>query len=593
MNVLGASVREQSVTFAVWAPRCRSVDVAIDGRRRESMARGADDVFTATLGDVASGTRYKYRLDGERYRPDPVSRWQPEGVHGASAVVDPQRFLWTDGDFRGHAPGDLIVYELHVGSFTAAGTFEAIIQHLPALADLGVTAIQLMPVAEFPGSRNWGYDGVHLYAPQSTYGGPRGLRRLVDACHAAGLSVFLDVVYNHLGPEGNYLAEYGPYVTDRYQTPWGPPVNFDGEGSPGVRRHIVDNGRAWVREFHIDGFRLDAVHAIHDTSPVHILTEFAQAVREEAARAGRRVHVFAESHDNDRRLVLGAAEGGLGLDAVWSDDFHHALHHRLTGETAGYYGDFTGDHHLPRAIGEGFAFQGEPSRYWGRPRGTPSRDLPAEKFVIFVQNHDQVGNRAQGERLGSLVPFGAVKLAAGLLFVAPAVPLLFMGEEYGDTAPFLFFTSFLDRELAERARRGRLQESSRFGWQGTVPDPGTPATFVASRLNHALAAAPRHRALREYYRRWLALRRAHPALGARHKDLARAALDDAVLTVTRATPSGDEIRLIANVGAEPRAWSLPDTAWRLLLDSDAAVFGGTGTATPLAAYQLLLYERLR
>ena len=593
MNVLGASVREDTATFAVWAPRCRSVDVAIEGRRREPMAQGADGIFTLTLGDVPPGTRYKYRLDGERFRPDPVSRWQPEGVHGASTVVDPQRFLWTDADFRGHAPGDLVLYELHVGSFTPSGTFEAIIQHLPALADLGVTAIELMPVAEFPGSRNWGYDGVHLYAPQSTYGGPRGLRRLVDACHAAGLSVVLDVVYNHLGPEGNYLAEYGPYFTDRDETPWGPAVNFDGEGSPGVRRHVVENGRVWVSEFHVDGFRLDAVHAIHDTSPVHILTEFAQAVREEAARAGRRVHVFAESHDNDRRLVLGTAEGGLGLDAIWSDDFHHALHHRLTGETASYYGDFTGDHHLPRAIAEGFAFQGEPSRYWGRQRGTASRDLPADRFVIFVQNHDQVGNRPQGERLGSLVPFGAVKLAVGLLFVAPAVPLLFMGEEYGDTAPFLFFTSFLDRELAERARRGRLQEFGRFGWRGTIPDPGAPATFVASRLNHALASAPRHRALREYYRQWLALRRAHPALGARHKDLARATLDDAVLTVTRATPTGEEIRLIANVGAEPRAWSLPDTAWRLLLDSDATVFGGTGAATSLAAYQLLLYERLQ
>ena len=593
MNVLGASVREDTATFAVWAPRCRSVDVAIEGRRREPMARGADGVFTLTLGDVPPGTRYKYRLDGERFRPDPVSRWQPEGVHGASTVVDPQRFLWTDADFQGHAPGDLVLYELHVGSFTPSGTFEAIIQHLPALADLGVTAIELMPVAEFPGSRNWGYDGVHLYAPQSTYGGPRGLRRLVDACHAAGLSVVLDVVYNHLGPEGNYLAEYGPYFTDRDETPWGPAVNFDGEGSPGVRRHVVENGRVWVSEFHVDGFRLDAVHAIHDTSPVHILTEFAQAVREEAARAGRRVHVFAESHDNDRRLVLGTAEGGLGLDAIWSDDLHHALHHRLTAETASYYGDFTGDHHLPRAIAEGFAFQGEPSRYWGRQRGTASRDLPADRFVIFVQNHDQVGNRPQGERLGSLVPFGAVKLAVGLLFVAPAVPLLFMGEEYGDTAPFLFFTSFLDRELAERARRGRLQEFGRFGWRGTIPDPGAPATFVASRLNHALASAPRHRALREYYRQWLALRRAHPALGARHKDLARATLDDAVLTVTRATPTGEEIRLIANVGAEPRAWSLPDTAWRLLLDSDATVFGGTGAATSLAAYQLLLYERLQ
>ncbi|PYM43131.1 MAG: malto-oligosyltrehalose trehalohydrolase [Candidatus Rokuibacteriota bacterium] len=485
----------------------------------------------------------------------------------------------------------MVIYQLHVGTFTAAGTFEAVIQHLPALVDLGVTAVQLMPVAEFPGSRNWGYDGVHLYAPQSTYGGPRGLRRLVDACHAAALSVLLDVVYNHFGPEGNYLAEYGPYFTDRYKTPWGPAVNLDGEGSAGVRRHVVENGRAWVREFHIDGFRLDAIHAIHDASPVHILTEFAEAVREEGARRRRRVHVIAESHDNDRRLVLPVAEGGLGLDAVWSDDFHHALHHRLTGETAGYYADFTGDHHLPRAIAEGFAFQGEPSQYWGRPRGTASRGLPPERFVIFIQNHDQVGNRARAARLSTLVPFGAVKVAAGLLFAAPAVPLLFMGEEYGETAPFHFFTSFLDRELAERVRRGRLEEFSRFGWQGTIADPNAPATFVASRLNHALAGAPRHRALREYYRRWLALRRSHPALGARDKEGTHVALDDAVLTLTRATPAGDEIRLIANLGAAPRAWSLPDTAWRLVLDSDAPVFGGTGAATPLAAYQLLLYER--
>ena len=593
MNVLGASVLEDTATFGVWAPRCRSVDVAIEGRHPQPMRRDADGVFTATLGDLAPGTRYKYRLDGERYRPDPVSRWQPEGVHGASAVVDPRRFLWTDQDFRGHAPSDLVIYELHVGTFTAAGTFEAIVPHLPALADLGVTAVQLMPVAEFPGSRNWGYDGVHLYAPQSTYGGPRGLRRLVDACHAAGLSVFLDVVYNHLGPEGNYLAEYGPYGTDRYQTPWGPAVNFDGEGSPGVRRHIVENGRAWVSEFHLDGFRVDAVHAIHDASPVHIVTEFARAVREEAARAGRRVHVIAESHDNDRRLVLAPAEGGLGLDALWSDDFHHALHHRLTGETAGYYVDFTGDHHLPRAIAEGFAFQGEPSQYWGRRRGTASRDLPADRLVIFVQNHDQVGNRAQGERLGALVSYEALKLAAGLMFVTPAAPLLFMGEEYGDTAPFLFFTSFLDRELSERVRRGRLQELSRFGWKGTIPDPGAPATFVASQLNHALAAAPRHRALREYYRRWLALRRGHPALGARNKNLTRVALDATLLTVTRAAPAGEEIRLIANLGADPCGWSLPDTAWRLLLDSDAVAFGGTGAAAPLTAYQILLYERLR
>ncbi len=592
MNGLGASLLDGAVTFTVWAPRCRSVDVVVEGRRPEPLAPRPDDLFfEGTLGRVPEGARYHYRLDGVRFRPDPGSRWQPEGVHGASVVVDPQRFMWTDQDFRGHAFADLVFYELHVGAFTPTGTFEAIVPHLGALADLGVTALQLMPIAEFPGSRNWGYDGVHLFAPQSTYGGPRGLRRLVDACHARGLSVFLDVVYNHLGPEGNYLGEYGPYFTDRAPTPWGPAVNFDGEGSSGVRRHVVENGRAWVREFHIDGFRLDAVHAIHDTSPVHILTEFAEAVRAEGRRAGRRVHVVAESHDNDRRLVLPVGAGGLGLDAVWSDDFHHALHRRLTGETVGYYADFAGEHHLPRALAEGFAFQGEPSAYWGRPRGTPSADLGAERFVIFIQTHDQIGNRPRGERLGALIPFEAVKLAAGLMLAAPAVPLLFMGEEYGETAPFQFFTSFLDAGLAAAGRRGRAGDVKRFGWRGEIPDPNAPNTFVSSRLNHPLALSARHRALREYYRRWLELRGTHPALGARAKALAGAALDGPVLTLTRAEPGGREVRLVANLGAVPREWEPPGgLAWRLLLDSGDPRFGGSERPRALAPYQLLLYD---
>jgi len=453
-----------------------------------------------------------------------------------------------------------------------------------------------MPIAEFPGSRNWGYDGVHLFAPHSTYGGPRGLRRLVDACHARGLSVFLDVVYNHLGPEGNYLAEYGPYFTDRNTTPWGEAFNYDGPGSEGVRRHVTDNGRMWVSEFHIDGFRLDAVHAIHDTSPVHILTEFADAVRGEAARVGRRVHVIAESHDNDRRLVLPTSEGGLGLDAVWSDDFHHALHRTLTGETAGYYRDFAGDGHLGRAIAQGFSFQGEPSEYWGRSRGTPSADLPGDRFVISLQNHDQVGNRPQGERLGVLVPFEAVKLAAGLLFVAPAVPLIFMGEEYGETARFQFFTSFLDRDLAEAVRRGRAEDLARFGWRNSAAsDPSAPNTFVSSRLNHSLAGAPRHRGLREYYKHWLMLRRTHAALGTGGKELTRVTQDaaGAVLTVIRAVPGGHELRLVANLTAKTQVLTLEGPAWRVLLDSDAELFGGTGTVEPLAPYQCLLYEARR
>ena len=595
MSALGASVLGSGVTFRVWAPGCRSVDVVVDGRAIEALAPREGGLFEAVLEGVAEGARYKYRLDAARYRPDPASRFQPEGIHGPSVVVDPSRFVWTDQEFGGHALGDLVLYEVHVGAFTPAGTFEAIVPHLARLVELGVTALELMPVAEFPGSRNWGYDGVHLFAPQSTYGGPRGLRRLVDACHARGLSVFLDVVYNHLGPEGNYLAEFGPYFTERSMTPWGPAVNFDGSGGEGARRHVIENGRMWVSEFHIDGFRLDAIHAIHDASPVHILTEFADAVRGEAARLGRRVHVVGESHDNDRRLVLPTSAGGLGLDAVWSDDFHHALHRQLTGETTGYYVDFGGDHHLERAIAQGFAFQGEPSEYWERPRGTPSADLPGDRFVICLQNHDQVGNRAQGERLGTLVPFEAVKLAAGLLFVTPAIPLLFMGEEYGETARFQFFTSFLDKSLAEAVRRGRAEEMSRSAWRGPISDPNAPNTFVSSRLNHSLAGAPRHRGLREYYRRWLTLRRTHPALGARDKELTRVTRDASggVLVVTRATPSGDEVQLVANLTPKTQGLTLEAPSWRVLIDSDDESFGGSGTVAPLAPYQCLLYEARR
>ena len=407
--------------------------------------------------------------------------------------------------------------------------------------------------------------------------------------------MFLDVVYNHLGPEGNYLAEYGPYFTDRHPTPWGPGVNYDGPGSEGVRRHVLENGRMWVREFHIDGFRLDAIHAIHDASPAHILTEFAEAVRAEAARAGRRVHVIAESHDNDRRLVLPTSQGGLGLDAVWSDDFHHALHRALTGEKTGYYVDFGADRHLERAIAEGFAFQGEPSEYWGRSRGTPSADLPGDNFVIFLQNHDQIGNRSQGDRLGTLVPFDALKLAAGLLLVSPAVPLLFMGEEYAETARFQFFTSFLDKRLTEAVRRGRTEEFKRFAWRGPISDPDAPNTFVSSRLSPSLASAPRRRGLREYYRRWLTLRRTHPALGARGKELTRVTREESgVLTVIRASAEGSEVRLVANLTPKTQFMPAVDPpARRLLLDSDDESFGGTGTAAPLAPYQCLLFEAQR
>jgi len=592
---LGATLHEGMATFRVWAPRCRSVEVAIEGRKPEALTARHDGVFERSLAGLGAATRYQYRLDGERYRPDPVSRFQPEGVHGPSAIVEPGRFPWTDQGFRGHALADLVFYELHVGTFTPAGTFEAVIAHLPQLLDLGITAVELMPIAEFPGSRNWGYDGTHLYAPQSTYGGPRGLRRLVDAAHAQGLSVFLDVVYNHLGPEGNYLGEFGPYFTDRYRTPWGSAINFDGPDSEGVRRHFVDNARYWVRDFHLDGLRLDAIHSIFDASPVHVLAEIGEAAREEGQALGKPVHIAAESHDNDRKIVLPIAEGGLGLDTIWSDDFHHTVHARLTGEKTGYYADFAAGKGLARALAEGFAFQGEPSEYFGRLRGTKSTDLGGERFTISLQNHDQVGNRAVGDRLSTIMPFAAVKLAAALLFAAPALPLLFMGEEYGETSPFQYFTSHLDPALVEAVRKGRTEEFKSFGWEGAVPDPSEPATFLRSRLNHSLAGAPRHRELREYYRRWLALRRSHPALGAGGKDRARAELDatGSVLTLVRQGPEAAGVRLVANLTNTARGFTPPSSDWRVLMDSEDSRFAGTPTARPLAPYQAILYEVTR
>ena len=405
----------------------------------------------------------------------------------------------------------------------------------------------------------------------------------MDAAHGQGLSVFLDVVYNHLGPEGNYLGEFGPYFTDRYKTPWGSAINFDGPDAEGVRRHFVDNARYWVREFHVDGLRLDAIHSIFDASPVHVLTELADAAREEGQALDRPVHIAAESHDNDRKIVLPPAQGGLGLDTIWSDDFHHAVHSRLTGEKGGYYVDFAGGRGLARAIAEGFAFQGEPSEYFARPRGTPSADLGGERFTICLQNHDQVGNRAVGERLSTIAPFAAVKVAAALLFSAPALPLLFMGEEYGETSPFQYFTSHLDPALVEAVRKGRTEEFRSFGWEGAVPDPSEPATFLRSRLNHSLAGAPRHRELREYYRRWLALRRSHPVLGSGGKDRARAELDatGSVLTL---------VRQVANLTNAPRPFAPPSAEWRVLLDSEDARFAGSAAARPLAPYHAILYE---
>jgi maltooligosyltrehalose trehalohydrolase len=596
------------VRFGVWARRCARVAVHVLGpgpARLVPLVPAGDGVFAGTVEGVGPGARYLYRLDGRVDRPDPVSRSQPEGVHGPSAVVDPSTFPWTDGGWTGVPLRALVFCELHVGTFTPEGTFDAVIPHLAELAGLGITAIELMPVAEFPGGRNWGYDGVHLFAPQSSYGGPDGLRRLVDAAHGAGLAVYLDVVYNHLGPEGNYLAEYGPYFTDRHRTPWGEAVNYDGEDAAGVRRHVIGNAAYWVREYHMDGLRLDAVHAIVDESPTHVLAELAAAVAAEARELGRAVHVVAESNRNERRIVLPPDRGGYGLDAQWSDDFHHSLRVTLTGARGGYYDDFPGGlDDLEVALREGFVYQGRYSAYRGRVLGTPAGDLPGESFVICAQNHDQVGNQATGERLMTQAGLPAVKVAAAAVLTAPYLPLLFMGEEYGETAPFAFFTSFGDPALVEAVRAGRRQEFARFRWTGAIPDPHDPATFAAARLDRTRRERPPGRHVWAWYRALLAVRRRHPALRDPDRQRARVTRAGPALVLYRWAADGSGALVVLSFAPEPVrvTVAVPDGAWRLHLDSEAESFGGGSRGAPgtlaggpatlaLASYQALLYVR--
>lgn len=572
--------------FRVWAPRCRTVAVRIVGpapRDPVEMAPSDQGWFEAILQGIGPGARYVYVLDRERERPDPASGALPEGVHGPSEVIDTGAFSWTDASWRGLALRDMAIYELHVGTFAPDGTFAGVIPRLKQLRQLGVNTVELMPVASFPGLRNWGYDGVGLFAPQRTYGGPDGLQRLVDACHACGLAVMLDVVYNHLGPEGNYLAEYGPFFTDRYASPWGPAINYDGADAREVREFIIANALHWIREYHIDGLRLDAIHAIFDGSPVHILRELNEAVQRLARRLGRSIPVVAESDLNDRRVVDSVRRGGYGLAGQWSDDFHHSLHTLLTGERQGYYIDFGAITQLGKAYTDGFVYDGQSSAFRHGRHGTPTRDIPGERFVVFGQNHDQVGNRARGERLSQLVCFEALKLAATAVLLSPNIPLLFMGEEYGERAPFLFFTDFGDPALRTAVSRGRQEEFAAFGWTGDVPDPQDDGSFVRSRLAWELQAQEPHCRLREYYRALLDLRRRYPALRAGGKGRLEARpLDETTLSILRRHRDGTAawvlLRFAPDAGTiRPK---IPAGRWRRILDGAEDRFGGPGATSP-------------
>jgi maltooligosyltrehalose trehalohydrolase len=579
-TVLGGGRAE----FFVWAPRAGKVELHIvepNERRIEMRPAGNGYYHLETVG-IAPGNLYFFRLDDRAGRPDPASRLQPRGVHGPSAVVDPN-FDWSDAGWRGLPLEDYLFYEIHVGAFTPEGTLDAIVERLDDLRDLGVTAIELMPLAQFPGTRNWGYDGVHPFAVQASYGGPHGLKRLVDACHRRGMAVVLDVVYNHLGPEGNYLSEFGPYFTDRYRTPWGDAINFDGPWSDEVRRYFIDNALAWITDFHIDALRLDAVHAIVDPSARPFLEELGARVDERAAELGRSVQVIAESDRNDARLVRKRELGGLGLDGSWNDDFHHAVHALLTGERSGYYLDFGSVADLAKAFQENFVYSGQYSAYRRRRHGNSARDIPARRFVVFAQNHDQVGNRMLGERLSALASFEDLKLAAGLTLLSPFLPLLFMGEEYGETAPFLYFVSHDDRDLIEAVRRGRREEFAAFGWPGPPPDPQDESTFLCSKIDWRLRSAPRHSTLYRFYGELVRLRRRLPALAAGDMEKLQAIAQEEEKTLVIHRSYGQSEALAAfHFGEGTARITLPAEpgAWEKELDSAEEQWLGSGSAAP-------------
>ena len=491
-----------------------------------AISRGA---WRLEVAEASHGTRYLYSVDGGPGRPDPRSAWQPEGVDGPSAVVDHSLFKWTDRGWRGFGLSAALVYELHVGTFSVSGTFDGVASHLDHLVALGVNTVELLPVAEASGERGWGYDGADLWAPHHSYGGPDGLKRLVDACHRQGLALIIDVVYNHLGPAGNYLGEFGPYFTDHYRTPWGLAVNMDGPGSYGVRDFVIANALMWFRDYHIDGLRLDAVHAIYDEGPLHILEELSAAVGLLSAEVRRELWLIAESGRNDPRIARPRSEQGYGLDACWNDDFHHAFHSLATGERHGFYVDFGLVGQLAKAFEDGYVYDGQFSDFHQRRQGRPAGDLPGSAFVCCLQDHDQVGNRAQGERLAALVRPDLLKVGAALLLLSPFVPMLFEGEEWAASTPFLYFTDHQDPELGRAVSEGRRREhAAEHTLEGCseIPDPQDVTTFLRSKLDWQELDSEPHRSLLAWHKALITLRRQEPDLAGGDRRSTRASFDE-------------------------------------------------------------------
>ena len=579
---IGSQYHNGVCEFTLWAPFLKEVAVIVSPQKQVIPMQQDERGYWHAKENIDPGTLYFYRLNGETDRPDPASHYQPQGVHEATEVIDHSRMEWHDAQWSGIPLEEMIIYELHVGTFTTESTFEAIIPRLGELKELGVNAIEIMPVSQFPGDRNWGYDGVYPFSVQNSYGGPQGLKKLVDAAHQAGIAMILDVVYNHFGPEGNYITQHGPYFTDTYNTPWGSAINFDDAHSDGVRNYFVQNALHWFEHYHFDALRLDAIHAIYDLGAKHILREITENVADLSEQVGRKLYLIAESDLNDVRVIRPIEQGGYGMDAQWSDDFHHCLHTLLTGEDAGYYSDFGQCEQLAKAYKESFVYAWDYAPHRQRYHGSDASDRPGYQFVVCTQNHDQVGNRMLGERLSNLVSFEALKLAAGALLLSPNIPMLFMGEEYGEEAPFLYFVSHRDPDLVEAVREGRKREFAAFHLEGEFSDPQSPETFQNSQLHWDIRHQGKHQALWSLHQQLIEYRRTVGALkNLDKKNLSASVQEDQKLLFLHRWGE-HQIYCIMNFNRQAVTYeaSPPQGNWQKLLDSSATAWMGPGSSLP-------------
>lgn len=584
MNIGANHSHDDKYEVAVWAPFAQKVELKILSVNKKTlpMQRDASGYWRIITDDISTGDLYLFQLDNIE-RPDPASRYQPEGVHGPSQVIDHKAFDWTSSDWKGLPLPDMIMYELHAGTFTPEGTFDAIVPRLDELAESGINAIELMPVAQFPGKRNWGYDGAFPFAVQNSYGGPDGLKKLVNECHKKGMAVILDVVYNHLGPEGNYLRGFGPYFTDRYKTPWGPAMNFDGPYSNGARNFFIENALYWFEHFHIDALRIDAVHGIFDMGAKHFLRELAETVEDYSREKGRKHYLIAESDLNDTKVIQPPEKGGYGLDGHWCDDFHHCVHTLLTGENDGYYMDFGKTEQLVKSLREGFVYSGQYSLFRKRNHGNSSKDIPAGRFVVFSQNHDQTGNRINGERLSGLVTFESLKLAAGIVLLSPYIPLLFMGEEYGETAPFLYFVSHSDENLINAVREGRKKEFASFNWNKEPPDPQSAETFQRSKPDWGKRYRGSGKILLDFYRALIRMRKETTALACPDRVCIETGFnEEKKIVIMKRRKDDNALLTIFSFGPDDTGYKLnqPVSDWKKILDSSDKLWGGPGALLP-------------